>query len=390
MIINTKDTYSINKTDFYLDINSLFLLYFPIVGYKAISLFMVLVSESHNQLNIENHERLSALCNMSVDEILDERKKLEEVMLLKTYVQEETINKYVYKLLSPLSCSQFLKNEVYSKLLIKAIGQKQYEITSTKLMSSNNNLDSYKEISSKLNVEVENRYLKDIEFTKIKPSFDFNTIDNEDIDFDYEYLIRNTSALVFPISARNEENLKLIGQLASLYGLSEDTMAILIGRCSNFEKGSIDTEKLKALARKEKPQKTENKDPYLLSPVAFLQMKQHGNKVTGVDLRLLDDLSFKFNMKNEVINVLVEYVLDTNQNRLPRSLVEKIAGEWIREQVASKEKALNKTKETSFTNTKVKKLTLPKYFEEDLNVEDKELNISDETLDEIKDRLRRV
>ena len=53
---------------------------------------------------------------MSVDEILDERKKLEEVMLLKTYVKEETINKYVYKLLSPLSCSQFLKNEVYSKI----------------------------------------------------------------------------------------------------------------------------------------------------------------------------------------------------------------------------------------------------------------------------------
>ena len=90
-------------------------------------------------------------------------------------------------------------------------------------------------------------------------------------------------------------------------------MSILVGRCSSYENGTLDISKLKALARRQKPEKTEHEDPYMLSPVAFLQNKQNGIPVTSVDAKLLNYLSSQLNLKHEVINVLIEYVLDINQ-----------------------------------------------------------------------------
>ena len=382
--LNSKDTYQVIKDDYRDDDYSLFSLYLPIVGYRSIALYKLLISESYKRVIVENHDRLCILLNISIDDLYEARLRLEEAMLLKTFNKE---NKYLYQIISPLSANVFLTNEFLTNELLKAIGVEQYEITATKFLSDKISTIDYKDITSKFVDGISNKFDNEVVFSQIKPIFDFKDINNEDIDFNYEYFIRNTSDLVFPIEARNETNLRLIGKLATLYGISEDTMSILVGRCSSYENGTLDISKLKALARRQKPEKTEHEDPYMLSPVAFLQNKQNGIPVTSVDAKLLNYLSLQLNLKHEVINVLIEYVLDINQNKLPKNYVEKIAGEWVRENIDSKEKAIKKTKQTSFSQPKT--LVLPEYYSNEI-VEDSDLDIDDEKVQELKDRLKRI
>ena len=126
----------------------------------------------------------------------------------------------------------------------------------------------------------------------------------------------------------------------------------------------------------------------LTTPV-FLQNKQNGLPVTTVDAKLLDYLSLQLQMKHEVINVLIEYVLNINQNKLPRNYVEKIAGEWIRENIDTKEKALAKTESSKVFTKSFKSMPLPEYYSTELK-EDKDLSLNDDKIDELKDRLKRI
>ena len=56
--------------------------------------------------------------------------------------------------------------------------------------------------------------------------------------------------------------------------------------------------------------------------------------------KLLEDLIVDFKLKPGVVNVLVDYVLKTNENKLNRSLVETIAGQWSRNKIETVEEAM--------------------------------------------------
>ena len=45
-----------------------------------------------------------------------------------------------------------------------------------------------------------------------------------------------------------------------------------------------------------------------------------------------------------VVNVLIDYVLNISDGRLPKQLVEKIAGEWQRKEINTTEKAMVQVK----------------------------------------------
>ncbi|MGN1343353.1 MAG: DnaD domain protein, partial [Traorella sp.] len=66
------------------------------------------------------------------------------------------------------------------------------------------------------------------------------------------------------------------------------------------------------------------------------------------------------------INILIEHILKTNQNRLDRNYVTKIASVWVRNGVDTKEKAIEacqpvKTKKTYSKTTR----TLPEWYKND-------------------------
>lgn len=398
MQLKAKDSYRIECLEGFNNSSlvSLMSLYQPIIGRDAVIFYETCIAEGMGQRTLETHSRLSSIMNMDIPTLEKARMKCEQFFLMRTFVkEEEEKNQYIYTFYPPLNVQSFLKNDCYARLLLKALGQKQYELTITKTMQQPLNKMGYKDVTEAFDKRILESWDMDneVQFSKIQPSYNFSETDHSNINFDYESLINTTSAIVFPIEARTKENMRIIGEYATLYGISANKMRLLIGRCINLSMNTLDIERLKRLCAVQNPDETgTSKDPYKLSPVAFLQSRQQGLPVASVDRKILEYLAMDLQMSKEVINVLVEYVLNINHNRLTKKFIESIASTWVREKVSTEEQAIAMTKkivQTTYNSKPKKKDVLPAYYEElkKNNNKDVEL-ISEEEEEEIVKKLK--
>ena len=66
------------------------------------------------------------------------------------------------------------------------------------------------------------------------------------------------------------------------------------------------------------------------SPYDFLKSKYNGANPTSRDLKLLENLLIDLELKPAVVNVLIDYCLKINNNKLTGSYLETIGGQWKR------------------------------------------------------------
>ena len=364
MTLRPKDVYRVEMTENLSEdaISSLVTLYLPLMGKDAVLLYFLLHSEGRLQHTQESHSRLFEILNLSADEVETARMHLEEYLLLRTYVQEgETRNSYIYHLNAPLPSESFLSSHEFDSMYIHALGSRQADNTVAKFVSGSISTSGYKDITVSVRRMPEERFHEaSVSFQKVRPRYTFS---NEDVDinFDYDHFFATTSDVVFPNILRTRENLELIGKLATLYGLSADRMRILVGHAITLDPPVLDTEKLKNSAARAVPDVTTAKDPYSLPPVSFLMAKQNGAMVSQADKRILEKLRMEMHFPNEVINIMIEYILKRSDNRLNSRFVDMIAGEWARDGVKTREDAIKETKK----NTGVRKKrtdVLPEYY----------------------------
>ena len=81
-------------------------------------------------------------------------------------------------------------------------------------------------------------------------------------------------------------------------------------------------------------------------PLSFLKFKQHQKEPVPADRQLVEWLVVDQQMPAGVVNVLIDYVLNISDGRLPKQLVEKIVGEWQRKEINTTEKAIAQVKAT--------------------------------------------
>ncbi len=394
MELNVKDSYRIETSDVLSEdaMTSLVSLYQPIIGLDAVSLYLVLHSEGRVQRVKETHERLSYILNRSIDDIERARVHLEEYKLLKTFVSKaENKNAYLYVLQSPLPVQTFLQNRTFMSAYQAIVGKKNAEITMNKFHGNVISTDGYEEITRQVTHMPQASELdQTVEYSHIEPRYQFD-LDGVDIQFDYQRFFATTSTLVFPAELRTQENLKLIGKLATIYGIPVDKMRHLVGRCVNLTNRTFDDQKLKFLASKEEVVVKESSDPYLLPPASFLQAKQNGAPVSMADKKLLEYLAVDMQFSPEVINIMIEYILKKSQNRLVQAFVQMVAGEWARDGVKTREDAIRETKkkQASFTPQKgVKKSVLPEYYQEDY--QEKTIEMSDSEKQRVQEMLKKM
>lgn len=375
------------------DVDVLFNLYQPLIGGDAILVYMTLAS-SANDTRTYNHARLFTLMN-SIDSEVFERActKLEEYMLLRTYIKEmDNKNTFIYQLLSPLCAKDFLLNGIYVKKLMSIAGKRTYDESLVKYATQLSETDGFKEITIPMKNVKEEDYDNSTVFTSVRPRLTFSQED-ETINFDYDRFLKITSTLVFPAELRTQENMALIGKLATVYGLNADTMLkLLVARNKNGEylvvknslnpmNCSFDADKLRFLCETSKPDITKAKDVYTLPPVSFLQGKQNGATVSLSDKKLLERLSVDMHFSNEVINVMIEYILKISGNRLHHNFVEMVAGEWARDGVTTKELAILETKKQikNISNKNSYRVSTPVYTQ-NKQVEEKYANMTNEDI----------
>ena len=317
------------------------MLYQPLIGKDAACLYEVLSSMAVMNAKIKNHRILPELTGLSIERIEKSRHVLEQYLLMKTYYQGMS-NTYIYQLFAPKEGDDFLRHEVFGRLYMSKMGKQVYEFNKLTFSRSSLNKEQYEEITIPIeNVLKENwEERQEEQFLKLRP--DSTSISGDmPLHFNFDRFLQETSAIVFPAGERNEKNLRLIGELATIYGIGIQEMKKLVGQSMDLKTNRLNHDKLKAKARSSRTEyEGSMQTPYLLPPVRFLQQKQQGIEVTKSDKQLVETLIYQYKMKPDVVNVLLEYVLRKTDQRLSKAYVEKIAGVWIRLQLDTYEKAL--------------------------------------------------
>ena len=400
--------YSLMPADTYIVINRtilndhdrklLVMLYQPIVGSVAINLYFTLWSyldKTEIMSSSWNHHHITNSMGITLKEFITSREKLEGIGLLKSYVKQGTVNNYVYEMYSPLSASEFFNNPILNTVLYTNIGNDEYNKVKEYFKVPRINLSSYEDITLKFNEVYESTNSVNTISTDIKKK----STGKLDImaTIDLNNVLKSIPEEMLNIKSITRETKELIIKLGFIYDLNDEEMNNIIRNSIN-EKHNIDKELLKTNARKYYRFENSGKMPsivyrnqpeYLRKPVGdtsrrakiiyqfettspydFLSSKNGGTKPTKTDLSLLEYLLIDLNLNPGVVNVLIDYVLRINDNKLTRNFIETIAGQWKRNKIETVEDAMNlasKEQKVRKTKTVTKKVEeKPTWFDEEI------------------------
>ncbi|MGM9881724.1 MAG: replication initiation and membrane attachment family protein [Bacilli bacterium] len=427
------ERYNLMPADTYVVINKTILhnedrkiltdLYLPVIGMEAIMLYFSLWSDLDNSEIVSkdySHQKLVSSLRMTIGEIESSREKLEAIGLIKTLVKTGDINNYIYEMYSPVSASEFLSHPILNVVLYSNIGKREYENILKTFKLPRFNTSNYKDITKSFDEVFESVSLTSYDLS-LEDIRKYNKLKlNINSNFDFNFLISSMPKSIDVNRVFTREIKELIINLSFIYDIDAIKMANIIPSCFN-ERGTINKEELRKSARNyyqfdnggRLPTITSNSQPeYLrkpigdtsnrakmiytfetISPRELLISKNNGNDPTRRDLKLVEDLLIDYKLKPGVVNVLIDYVLNVNEKKLTRGLVEMLAGEWQRLGIETVEDAMKvaekEHKKRSKKNIKVevKGNKTPDWFDKEITkekIDSSEDNQLEELLKEYK------
>ena len=405
------------------------MLYQPIIGYTAVSLYLTLIDDLDELNRISNdltHHHLMSIMQLRLDDIIVAREKLEAVGLLKTYYKKGNVNNYVYLIYSPISANDFFNHPILNVVLYNNIGKKEYNKRQELFKTPRIKLTDYEDISHKFTDVFKSSNLKPFEAIediekRTEAKMELNNV------IDFNLLISSIPTGLISNRCFSEDTKRLINSLSLVYNIDTERMSGLI-RTSLTEKGLIDKTLLRKNCRNyyqfenvgSLPTLIYQKQPEYLrkpegdtskwakmaytfentSPYDYLRSKYKGAKPTKRDLQLIEDLMIDQKLSAGVVNVLISYALKLNNQKLNRNYLETIAGQWKRLNIETVEEAMKLTEKeykkmkkiaNNVTKTKIvkkasKEEILPDWFDKDLETEEASKE-EKEQLNEILDSL---
>ena len=362
-------------------------LYQPIIGYASLAVYFTLVSEAKNQslTSIISHYQILNRLQMAPGDFISARKKLEGVGLLKTFLEENNGSKiYHYNIFAPKTPYKFFDDTLLFGMLIKAIGD--VDANRFKMIYRvNEQEEKGKDISSSF-IDAYQPDFNDPSFMKALDRS--NAIGRRsgkiNSEFNYDLFFNSLSEISqIKSEAFTKKDMKEIERLSTLNGVNEEEAANAVAEIYDPSAGKgkhIDFDKLAKIFQEQnnysylsnrKKGRSSNKNSgsselagkinimETLSPKDFLSVLQNGSQPASSDLKIVNDLSKKFNLNNSVINAIIDYVLVTNDNILSRGLCEKIGASLAREGITTTIDAMNYLKRVarrmSKTTTPVEK-----------------------------------
>ncbi|MBP3445514.1 MAG: DnaD domain protein [Bacilli bacterium] len=380
------------------------MLYQPIIGSSAIGLFFSLWSylDKLEIMSLEyTHHNLMTSMKMRLESIIEAREKLEAIGLVRTYIKKDNINNLIYELYSPLTPYEFFNNPILSVSLYNNIGKVEFEKVKEYFKIPKINLKDYEEISCNFsdvfestNINSFENMIDDIKKVNINK---LSIISKIDLD--------NAVSLIpdemFNIRSLTRETKDLIYKLSFIYNLDDEEVSELIRNSLN-DKRTIDKKLLRDNARKYYQFEHSGKLPSIIyrnqpeylrkvegdtsnrakmiyqfettSPYDFLVNKHDGTKPTKNEYSILEYLLIDMNLKPGVVNVLLDYVLKINNNKLIKNFIEVIAEQWSRSKIETVEDAMALAEKEYKKSKKIKTKTKiveekPEWFNKEIKNE---------------------
>lgn len=341
-----------------IDYQVLTLLYQPIIGQSAFTLYMTLMNLMNRQDFISDeylHSDLESLMGMKVSEIEQERFKLEAIGLLITFFANDN---FTYEIKLPLSARSFINDGILGEYLIASITKtrfkkllKVFKVKAPNKKQKYNISKAFNEVYPAIET-VDNEYEIDLVANKTKS---FAKITN--YNFNWRLFNETINPEVYNIENITEAVKAKIEQLSYVYGLDEIMMVdIFIKSLDDFN--NINIEVLAKNARSNyhiepidpnkeevqtKPVDTDNILEYFKSITPKDLLAELGDGlVSSADLRHVERLIDEVGLDSGVINVLLAYIAKIKGNNLPSyQYIQKVAMGWKRDKIDTVELALD-------------------------------------------------
>lgn len=382
------DSYCIRLADFITEVDAhvLTLLYQPLIGADAVGLFKSLVAQLPNGVyegDFHTHQHLSLMVGLSMSDLLEARKKLEAIDLMRTYQRKSSSKRaFIYEIQPPMKPHQFFNDDVLSVFLYNKLGKNGYRGIKERFSLKQIESDAFEEVTvafsdvfasfqhSEMQPALMNRqgdaehdHLDTIGKDK-KQGLSFHT-------FDFDLMKQSLSSYVVPKDVLTKERMQLIEKLAFVYQIEPLTMANLVERsivndeldAKNLRKTVQNWYKLEssavapALGLKTQPvaKRTVQAEPQSeeervvkfyeeTAPLTLLELRQEGAVVSPPDLKIIEELMVDYLLNPGVVNVLIDYNLFQNDMKLSKLFMQKIAGHWKRKKISTVPDAIHLVK----------------------------------------------
>lgn len=319
----------------HLNVTALYELYLPIVEPQAIMLYEYLYNlkkiTNHAHITRNNIYQLTQVLNLTLDNLTQYCCSLEAVGLLKTYINREQPDYLTFVLVQPLDYEQFMCCTKLVETLKQKLSAKQFHelryIFNQQLVDSN-----WINISESIDYFT-NQSLDE----SIQPTIDFNVL-TQDI------LVKYNKKVIFDNVSKNE--------IIKVYTNNKMTLQELVVMINNALVCTTDNFCVVNSAKFSLDSAIDNKDlvphkinrsykifnlheqlenyPSVINDYQTINPENYILQLTHQDISLdmkktLSNLKYKFSLKDECINVLIDYCLLKNFGRLEPNYIYKIA-----------------------------------------------------------------
>lgn len=352
------------------------LLYKPIIGIEAMSLYFTLWAESeYHPTEPVSHYFLMDVLGMPLKKIFDARVSLEAIGLLKTWKQDKSDQRlFIYEVLAPLTAHAFFSEPILATSLYSVIHEKAYIKVRDRFMKKQQTHQDFENVSR----ELKDVYKSNHDYNKLGHIFE-NTPTEEvsrpsklpfySLDFDFDLLKSGLSEVMIPSHVLTLPVKELIAKVAFLYSFNPIDMQKIVMLAiddqnriteERLKKSAADFYKLTVSSKPPKlmkqvknttepasPIAKSSKDELLIKyleetpPLEVLRDISKGREPMPIEVELANELVMKYELPPPVVNVLLQFVLIRAKMKLNKNYVHKIAAHWQRENVQTAREAID-------------------------------------------------
>lgn len=388
------------------------MLYKPIIGSDAMSLYCTLWAESEGETTEQlTHYYLMDVLNMSLKKIFDARVSLEAIGLMKTWKKDDDDKRlFIYEVVAPLDAASFFSEPILATSLYSVIHEKAYIRIRERFVKKQPILNGYENVSR----DLQDVFKSNHDYNKLGHIFEPGQIEQTSerpkkipfysMDFDFDLLKSGLSEVMIPSSVLTLSVKELIAKVAFLYSLNAIDMQKVLMMAID-DQNRITEERLKKTAADYYKLSISSKPPRLMPkaavqrevvsqevklskdqslikyleetpPLEVLRDLSNGKEPLPVEVDLANELIFKYGFPPAVVNVLLQFVLIRAKMKLNKNYVHKIAAHWQRENISTCEQAIeisrkehdqymdwqNSSKTTSYKRKNVRDEKVPEWF----------------------------
>lgn len=337
-------------------------LYQPLIGSFAFSTYLSLQSELEFDKTVSSQRHSIAslinLMNISLDEFLLAKAKLEGVGLIKTYHHKKD-NYLLFTLYSPLTPNDFFDNPVLDSMLLEALDQIEYDRNKQYFTFAKFSKDDLEEISDSFNDAYNkvNNISNGGNGRQVKKQ-----TANFKLDFDFDAFYAKLAE--FQVSKRSitKELETKIPYLSVAYNINAIDMADLVTR-AQIKDGIADLNTVKALCAKNSKAKligNENnninvKDTKLnqlltaydaFDPSEFVLVK-YGTPLAKYEEEYILQMMNVYSLSSKIINVLVDYMFEKTNNAFVKNYLDALCANIARRKPANSYEAYQLLRNTN-------------------------------------------